>query len=769
MDFTFLVLFTAILALAGLLLGIYSITNQFGSAKGSIETICKSYPNACSGSGFFQDNYETADNSMKAFMCAVAHLETGSKLDRDTCPDSLQKADARCYGKACASCKGLECTVTGFNLPQYVNNMEKWMPFFGDPEIMVYWGSFPMEEDRWSPDNEWYLWTMKVLTDSKINSGLDFTPNADKIFSSLFDSEAMKFIKIIKPMELARRAVLDAPQKAAAGSIRNSIGKEAAMGNLAGDSTEDAAEYLTSPSVLGASLSGENYENFLKQVNSASAAAQLPAIIKSYVEAIISGVFSSDVRTSLINFGAPASRIDEMKNNIGKSAYSAVLSSALSSAIDSAIEASIMRDIGRVKTGIPDSLFSRKMTEQELAGRIFGAKKDARLGGHSKAVFLRSAYFSDVKRFDMVKGNPIIIKMEHAEAGGAGNLYTYLDVTQRFHLVSPCSLKSMKLRKTFVRFGELQDSSYIGGYTKNMKTGNAIYSGKISVVNLPIYGCEYNSYFASGELGAMKTEADYINGLSDLPSWRYLEKSPGVLRLPVFRGELFYQMNTAGSIADDRVIISKDGGQEIEISVKEDGTLEGYPSIKATTEKRKGPTAITFSYGACDGADCADLAHLKDVSISFSKSADTSASTGYTSKLTAAYDGSSVLSYDDIDGDGDIDEVSVSKNPKRMAILDSDDDGKFDFYRLDGCSTTGIIVEELVKEGTTYCTRGKDSKWAVYKANLGVKQVMIIAGGMLLGAPKWFITAIELYDYIINTADEISRANGDRIGNWPLS
>jgi len=48
------------------------------------------------------------------------------------------------------------CTVNGFYLPQEVSNAEKYIAGYGDPKFLVYWQSFPADEDAaWTSYSTW--------------------------------------------------------------------------------------------------------------------------------------------------------------------------------------------------------------------------------------------------------------------------------------------------------------------------------------------------------------------------------------------------------------------------------------------------------------------------------------------------------------------------------------------------------------------------------------------------------------------------------------
>jgi len=46
--------------------------------------------------------------------------------------------------------KSLICTVNNFQLPQEVNKAEEYIRNFGDPQFLLYWSQFPIDEDTWT-------------------------------------------------------------------------------------------------------------------------------------------------------------------------------------------------------------------------------------------------------------------------------------------------------------------------------------------------------------------------------------------------------------------------------------------------------------------------------------------------------------------------------------------------------------------------------------------------------------------------------------------
>jgi len=49
----------------------------------------------------------------------------------------------------------VKCTVNNFKLPQVVSKWEEWIPFYGDPHFLIYWNKFPTEEDTWNYRPGW--------------------------------------------------------------------------------------------------------------------------------------------------------------------------------------------------------------------------------------------------------------------------------------------------------------------------------------------------------------------------------------------------------------------------------------------------------------------------------------------------------------------------------------------------------------------------------------------------------------------------------------
>jgi hypothetical protein len=49
----------------------------------------------------------------------------------------------------------MTCVVRNFTMPQGVTEKEKWIPYYGDPDFLVYWNSFPAEEDTWNFEVNW--------------------------------------------------------------------------------------------------------------------------------------------------------------------------------------------------------------------------------------------------------------------------------------------------------------------------------------------------------------------------------------------------------------------------------------------------------------------------------------------------------------------------------------------------------------------------------------------------------------------------------------
>jgi hypothetical protein len=51
-----------------------------------------------------------------------------------------------------------KCTVENFQLPQQVSNWQEYILNYGDPEFLVYWNKFPIEENTWTFKVDWKVY-----------------------------------------------------------------------------------------------------------------------------------------------------------------------------------------------------------------------------------------------------------------------------------------------------------------------------------------------------------------------------------------------------------------------------------------------------------------------------------------------------------------------------------------------------------------------------------------------------------------------------------
>ena len=85
---------------------------------------------------------------------------TGMATEKGTLDISSIPPDERPYLKCTESGKdSSKCTVYNFQLPQYIENAEKYIAGYGDPKYLIYWNMFPISEVTWTFKINWVLHT----------------------------------------------------------------------------------------------------------------------------------------------------------------------------------------------------------------------------------------------------------------------------------------------------------------------------------------------------------------------------------------------------------------------------------------------------------------------------------------------------------------------------------------------------------------------------------------------------------------------------------
>lgn len=68
------------------------------------------------------------------------------------------------------------CTIYNFYLPQKVSDAQDWILGYGDPKFLVYWQTFPMDQDTWTYKSDWKITAaiiaISALPPTKIVGGL---------------------------------------------------------------------------------------------------------------------------------------------------------------------------------------------------------------------------------------------------------------------------------------------------------------------------------------------------------------------------------------------------------------------------------------------------------------------------------------------------------------------------------------------------------------------------------------------------------------------
>ena len=179
-PFQLILLIVTFVALALLISRIFA-----GAAIG--DKMCQIIPWLCGGSSSTQD-YEVSKRSAEAVYCAVGSAITGTlwpgasgsdckEFYSQTASSSSKNAGTGGIISTTGAATGDEkltvsqlrelkptvtcdtqkktCTVKNFVMPQEVTNAEEWIAFWGDPHDIIYWDSFPLEEDTWNFQINW--------------------------------------------------------------------------------------------------------------------------------------------------------------------------------------------------------------------------------------------------------------------------------------------------------------------------------------------------------------------------------------------------------------------------------------------------------------------------------------------------------------------------------------------------------------------------------------------------------------------------------------
>ncbi len=191
-EYTMWLAATLILALLiGIVGVIFTASSESGIAS-LFNDFCAKAPwfPGCGGGEATTKEYETAKASVEALQCAInsvamqeeqpcisgllpkqtsplifsANTEFGNfpalKFD-NTKAQNQEKTTIECDS---TSDEGMKCTVSNFMLPQDFDKFDDWIGTIGDPQFLVYYNSFPENEDsQWSGGSAWFESIGKIM------------------------------------------------------------------------------------------------------------------------------------------------------------------------------------------------------------------------------------------------------------------------------------------------------------------------------------------------------------------------------------------------------------------------------------------------------------------------------------------------------------------------------------------------------------------------------------------------------------------------------
>ncbi|MBU0530792.1 MAG: hypothetical protein KKC05_03910, partial [Nanoarchaeota archaeon] len=353
-------------------------------------------------------------------------------------PYDNERAESYCTDTRPSS---IECTVNNFELVRDVTDVEEWIPWYGDPEYLMYWQKFPVEEDTWTYTVSWktyaFIAVITVLPPLK----------AGKIVSlSLIKTAGKEMLEKLFKTTTVKKIVLDSvSEKVLRKSLRKTISNSAKTKFIQEDVKDYALERLSKADVKAA-MSRAEQQMQASGVWDNTLATQSPDVAKEYAERSIDEALK----------GADIDRVissTEVKNTISEKAARAAHLESLQYMGKEGLKEQFTDFIKqRIATAGGWAKMSAKFGGATLAAHaaaIADSMTQARYEYSPSKIVLKKA-LGKPKEFDLapeLTGKPVVLTVPNYD--DLGVLPQLFDAEKLFHMVSPCYLKYLTVKNAY--------------------------------------------------------------------------------------------------------------------------------------------------------------------------------------------------------------------------------------------------------------------------------------------------------------------------------
>ncbi|UCD02713.1 MAG: hypothetical protein JSV63_02905 [Candidatus Aenigmatarchaeota archaeon] len=486
------------------------INSQSGGLQGILANACERYPDIfpfCAEEDVDTLNREVASHSASALVCAINSVSEGENLctglefqgrvnyryfekevsclgcDQSKCEgDGTEQNPGECYKDVCKdiencevvsaildttrinSCKctirvpvessvncetvnaDYRCTVNNFQLPQDTSKWEDWIPFFGDPQYLLYYENFPMEEDTWNFKADW-----KVFLAVGVLSALPWSKLAGKLGGSAVKSAVRELISKVFTKELVKEGTeavvtkavtVSMVQKTSKGILRDAAKK----GIITKQEAMDAINRLSRKNVREAM--DASFDNQWKSARILRA----PDIANEYAENSVDEAVmrALGVREGITQLSSEA--VQKLERDITKRSVEETLKYLSTFSMRKGFEDMVMKRISA--RGIPKALVKFGVASTTVwAASVADSMLQARFDEYDDEIVLKepvaTPQMMGLSALDEEgKAMPIVVNMPRAEGFG--------DKINSFHMASPCYLQEIVVRETTVKCGDFE-------------------------------------------------------------------------------------------------------------------------------------------------------------------------------------------------------------------------------------------------------------------------------------------------------------------------
>jgi hypothetical protein len=335
------------------------------------------------------------------------------------------------------------CKVNNFRLPQQTTN--DWIPWFGDPEFLLYWQLFPMEEDTWSAQEDWRIYAaiavisvVPPLKSARLVAGQASRAALKKVFTGFVKENAETVIRKTVTQKTVKKSV--------EASIKNAMKKDPEIAVIGTRTLNNIHNTLVKSQMAAA-------KNDLAGSWAGRAVSESPDLAQQYAresaERVLSQAGLGDV---------PPETYTKLESKVADAAASQSMKYLGSYGLKEQFKEMILKNMGG--RGAPATVLRFGLgTGAYWAGIVADSMTQARLGacgeedGEYKPcpnMIMLSETIEEPEKYELVpemNGRPVLITVPNKED------YVVLpqlwDTVMSMHLVSPCHL-------SYIEVGEIR-------------------------------------------------------------------------------------------------------------------------------------------------------------------------------------------------------------------------------------------------------------------------------------------------------------------------